>query len=143
MTISPLPVDRRLSVRMLPGCVTLISFYNLRSYKSQASPKRFTKGLLVTVLMRVQWRCLRPQVQDSSLTEEKGGLDGKNPGSNQTQGGERVYPHHISPLVTLSLFSMSLSLFLFCKQVHLCHFLKTRCHRELSGRSVVKTLYLC
>ena len=55
------------------------------------------------------------------------------------QGGERVYPH-LSPLVTLSLFSVSVSLFLFCKQVHLCHFLKTRCHRELC--SVVKTLHL-
>ena len=28
---------------------------------------------------------------------------------------------HLSPLVTIHLFSMSVSLFLFCEQVHLCH----------------------
>ena len=32
-------------------------------------------------------------------------------------------PPHLSPLVTISLFSVFMSLFLFCKYVHLYHFL--------------------
>ena len=32
-------------------------------------------------------------------------------------------PNHLSPLITISLFSMSVSLFLVCKQIHLYHFL--------------------
>ena len=32
-------------------------------------------------------------------------------------------PHPISLLVTINLFSISVSLFLLCKQVHLCHIL--------------------
>ena len=31
--------------------------------------------------------------------------------------------HCPSPLITISLFSLSVSLFLFCKEVHLCHIL--------------------
>ena len=34
-----------------------------------------------------------------------------------------IYPISSSPLVTISLFSTSVTLFLFCKQVHLYHFL--------------------
>ena len=35
----------------------------------------------------------------------------------------------LPPLVTISLFSMSVGLFLFCKQVHLYHFLDSRYKR--------------
>ena len=34
-----------------------------------------------------------------------------------------IYASPLSPLVTISLFSMSVNLFLFCKKVHLYHFL--------------------
>ena len=35
-----------------------------------------------------------------------------------------LYPSpNPSPLMTINLFSKSVTLFLFCKQVHLCHFL--------------------
>ena len=34
----------------------------------------------------------------------------------------------VSPLVIISLFSNCVSVFLFCKQVHLCHFKKIRLH---------------
>ena len=38
----------------------------------------------------------------------------------------------LSPLATTSLFSMSVSLFLFCRWAHLCHILDSMCKRYLS-----------
>ena len=35
----------------------------------------------------------------------------------------------LSSLAATSLFSMSMSLFLFCRKVHLCHILDSRCKR--------------
>ena len=41
-----------------------------------------------------------------------------------------IYSPHTSPLVTISLFSMSVSLFPFCKCIHLYHILDSMCKQH-------------
>ena len=50
-----------------------------------------------------------------------------------------IHPHHISPLVTISLFSKSVSLFLFCKyvQLYLFFFLDFACKDIINHFSLV------